>query len=91
MLFRSGVLWNDVGSLSLDPQGNLRSDHVVTLLSAVRDKKSGEVVGFYICDSGSGKNEKMTYVSAETMKKAFIGVTNACVQMTKKSYTEAAI
>lgn len=87
----AGILRNEISSVSTDSKGNPRSNHVVTLLSAVRDRETGELAGFYICDSGSEISEPFTYVTVDRMKKAFTGVTNACVQMTKKSYAEVSL
>ena len=59
-----------------------------TLLGAVRDKHSGEVVGFYICDTGAAQKQPYTYISVDQLNKCCKGVRNACVQMTAKSYGE---
>ncbi|MBP3656480.1 MAG: hypothetical protein J6K32_07270 [Clostridia bacterium] len=81
MSINCGVLWNKPQFLSTTADGRLRSNHVITLLSAVRDGSTGEVKGFFICDSGTG--EKCRYVTADLLMKSF-NARNAVVQMTTK-------
>ena len=84
----AGIYWNRPEHVSLDEKGRPVSNHVVTLLGAVRDKQSGEVVGFYICDTGAAQKQSYTYISVDQLNKCCKGVRNACVQMTAKSYGE---
>lgn len=86
---RGGILSLNAGLLNDNPrvyavnaEGRPMSNHVVTLLGAVRDGTTNEVKGFYICDSGTG--EACKYVDIDRMKKSFCNVENACVQMSKE-------
>ena len=86
---RGGILSLNAGLLNDNPrvyavnaEGRPMSNHVVTLLGAVRDGTTKEVKGFYICDSGTG--EACKYVDIDRMKKSFCNVENACVQMSKE-------
>lgn len=90
---RGGILSLNAGALYDDPrisavnvEGRPMSNHVVTLLSAVRDGATNEVKGFYFCDSGTG--EACKYVDTDRLKKAFCNVENACVQMSKERMRE---
>lgn len=60
----AGVLWNDRSAYD---QGF--PNHAVTITSVARDPSSGEIVGFFINDSGSGESAR--FVDAATMQDAW--------------------
>lgn len=60
-------------------------DHVVTPLVAVREGETGEVKGFYVCDSGS--KDRAYYVESDQLMKA-LNVKNGMVFFTKESYLQ---
>ncbi len=78
----AGILYDNPNMSAVNAEGKPMSNHVVTLLGAVRDGTSNEVKGFYICDSGTG--EACKYVDSDRLKKSFFSVENACVQMSKE-------
>ena len=78
----AGILYDKPSMSAVNAEGKPMSNHVVTLLGAVRDGTTNEVKGFYICDSGAG--EACQYVDSDRMKKSFCNVENACVQMSKE-------
>lgn len=75
-LVRSGrgvIVAVNAGSLWGEPSytGDGRVNHAVTLTGAVYDSDNGELVGFYIADSGRGKVSDMTrFVDIETFRNA---------------------
>ena len=78
----AGILYDNPKMSAVNAEGKPMSNHVVTLLSAVRDGATNEVKGFYICDSGTG--EACRYVDSDRLKKSFCDVENACVQISKE-------
>ena len=78
----AGALYDDPRISAVNAEGRPMSNHVVTLLGAVRDGATSEVKGFFICDSGTG--EACKYVDVDRLEKAFCNVENACVQMSKE-------
>lgn len=47
----AGSLWDDPASIKIQ-DGKLVADHWVTVTGVARDASTGEIAGFYICDSG---------------------------------------
>lgn len=74
----AGYLWDDPNSVD-DGSAN----HAITITSASRDAQSGEVTGFYICDSGRwADGDNCRYVSVEEFNDCFANVPNAAVVVT---------
>jgi len=61
----SSILWNQPQDTS-----NGAPDHAVTVTGVARDPNSGQIVGFYVNDSGDGNSAK--FVDAATMQQAWI-------------------
>ncbi|RUA04629.1 MAG: hypothetical protein DSY43_05960 [Gammaproteobacteria bacterium] len=77
---QAGVLWDEQ-----DYVGSGSVNHAVTLTGAVHNAGNGELVGFYISDSGRGKVNDMTrFVDIETFRKA-ADVANAYTIYTKET------
>jgi uncharacterized protein YvpB len=68
----AGVLWNDANYYD-----NGQADHAITVTGVVRDPTSGQIEGFYINDSGTGKSAE--YVDANTMQQAWEDTGGQCV------------
>lgn len=64
-----------------DAYGQYYADHAVCLTSSVRDPNTGEVRGFYVCDSGAGNS--MKYLSTQTLDKAFKNLVNGELVITR--------
>jgi hypothetical protein len=60
----AGVVWNDP---NYDSGGY--ANHAITVTGVARDPMSGEIQGFYINDSGSGRAAQ--FVDASTMREAW--------------------
>uniref|UniRef100_UPI0034DE183A cadherin-like domain-containing protein n=1 Tax=Candidatus Thiodubiliella endoseptemdiera TaxID=2738886 RepID=UPI0034DE183A len=77
----AGKLWDDQNYV-----GNGGVNHAVTLTGAVHSASTGELMGFYISDSGRGKINDMTrFVDVETFREA------ADVMNAYSIYTEKAV
>ena len=62
----AGILWNDSNY-----NGNGSVNHAVTLTGAVHNANTGDLMGFYISDSGRGKvNDMNRFVDIDTFRKA---------------------
>ena len=62
----AGILWNDSNY-----NGNGGVNHAITLTGAVHNANTGDLMGFYISDSGRGKVNDMTrFVDIDTFRKA---------------------
>jgi len=61
----AGVLWNDANSFDTG-----RANHAILITAVVRDAASGELVGFHINDSGTGRGDQ--FVTVQTMEKAYL-------------------
>ncbi|CAC9660911.1 Alkaline phosphatase (EC 3.1.3.1) [uncultured Gammaproteobacteria bacterium] len=76
----AGVLWNDSNY-----NGNGGVNHAITLTGAVHNANTGDLMGFYISDSGRGKVNDMTrFVDIDTFRKA-ADVANAYSIYTRKA------
>ena len=60
----AGVLWNDANSDSGGP-----ANHAITVTGVARDPMSGEIQGYFINDSGTGKAGQ--FVDAAVMREAW--------------------
>jgi len=60
----AGVLWNDPNSFE-DGSAN----HAITVTGVARDPDSGQILGFYVNDSGDGHAAKL--IDADTMQMAW--------------------
>jgi len=58
----AGTLWNDPAYTDTIC-GHRAANHAITLTGVARDAETGNVAGFYICDSGAG--DACRYISAE--------------------------
>lgn len=68
----AGVLWDDPGCSSYTAYGQIYANHYITVTGSARDAATGEVVGFYICDSGRGlQSDACRYISAEKFSLAY--------------------
>lgn len=66
MALNAGALWNDAGYV-----GDGSVNHAVTLTGAVYAQDTGELVGFYLSDSGRGRVNDMTrFVDVATFRAA---------------------
>ncbi len=61
----SSILWNQPQDTS-----NGAPDHAITVTGVARDPNSGQILGFYVNDSGDGNSAK--FVDAATMQQAWI-------------------
>ena len=69
-----------------DAYGQYYADHAVCMTATVREAGTGEVRGFYVCDSGAGNS--MKYISVETLDSAFKNLPNAGLVVTRDSVRE---
>lgn len=69
-----------------DAYGQYYADHAVCMTGTVRDAGTGEVCGFYVCDSGVGNG--MKYISVETMDIAYKNLPNAGFIVTRDAIRE---
>lgn len=60
----------DANALWYGSPGARVEHHAITITSVQRDKYTGEVCGFYICDSGSTADDSARFVTAEVMQYA---------------------
>ena len=84
----AGEIWDDPASSTI-MFGKAYANHYVTITGVARDAATGEVAGFYICDSGRGlESDACRYLSAEKLERAYntsIGgadavITNAAIR-----------
>ena len=61
----AGYLWHDANSV-----GNGEPNHAITVTGVARDPQTGQIQGFYISDSGTGKSDM--FVSAQTMQHVWV-------------------
>lgn len=71
----SAELWGEKRKVEID--------HAIVITGVVRDKESKQIVGFYICDSGSRRSDSCRYVSADTMDKCYKNIGGNLVVVTK--------
>lgn len=68
----SGVLWNNANFYESG-----QPNHFVTITGVARDTADGNIIGFYINDSGNGK--AADFIDADTMQVAFLEAGGGCV------------
>lgn len=65
------------------PNGEFKSNHVVLVTGTVRDTKTGEIIGLYVCDSSRGKEEDACrYVSADQLRKCMYDAEGTSIVVT---------
>lgn len=58
---------------------NLQEGHAVTITSVERDSQSGNPIGFYVCDSGTGESSR--YVTATELQDSLFGSINVTTRV----------
>jgi hypothetical protein len=77
----AGYLWNDANYIN-DGSAN----HQIVVTSAARDAETGEITGFYICDSGRwADGDNCRYVSVEEMDACYASISGASVVVTDEA------
>ena len=77
----AGYLWNDPNAM--DDGG---ANHQIVITSAARDAETGEVTGFYICDSGRwADGDNCRYVTAEEFDTCYASAQGASVVVTDEA------
>ena len=78
----SGIL-QDRPWKTADENGNIFGTHAVTLTGTVRDVDTGELKGFYLCDStGQNPNAGRTFVSLDKMNECYTNITGGYAVIT---------
>lgn len=68
-----------------DSEGKIVANHAVTLTGTVRSPDSGELVGFYLCDSSSQRSDGAAiYVPVEKMDECYANVEGGFAVITDK-------
>lgn len=77
----AGYLWDNA-----DAVDDGSSNHQIVITSAARDTETGEVTGFYICDSGRwADGDNCRYVSVEEFDACYATVSGASVVVTDEA------
>lgn len=83
MGLNAGILWDEPSAVG-GSYGITPSNHCVTITGVARDASNGEVVGFYICDSGRCMDtDASRYLTVDELSKAYnANIINANVVIT---------
>ena len=69
-----------------DQNGEIQTTHYITMTGTVRDAESGELKGFYVCDSSSARPDGgAIFVSLDALKKGYTDVNGAHAVITNNA------
>lgn len=83
MQVNAGYLWDSPEAMSVDENGTALVNHWVTVTGVARDAQTGEVEGFYICDSGRGMEaDSCRLVTTDILDNAYLNAQGSSIVYT---------
>ncbi|WP_148411553.1 hypothetical protein [Murimonas intestini] len=83
MQVNAGYLWDSPQAMSVDENGSALVNHWVTVTGVARDAQTGEIQGFYICDSGRGmETDSCRLVTTDILDDAYMNAQGSSIVYT---------